>query len=520
MKPNKPLRLSFRLRALVMAIILTPTLPVTATAFNSGLILNGDFRGDLETGSFDHWTQSGDTSFTSVQETDYSGAHYEAALGPPAMGYLKQIFTATAGNYLKISYDLEIIGSPNVFQVTFNGTDLFNGTNLSDSTYMPFSFYVQAHSSNTLQFGFLNEVWWLYLTNISVIQPEIDAVNSPHAASKLGISPLYTNPIFAGGTLLLDTSGANYSQNFFIKRSGGTIDQNGLVSTFSGVFSDDVSGSGPFSPLSIINNGIGGSVTFTGANTYSSTTTINNGAMVAINGSLSGPVIVNSGGTLQGTGIFNGPVIVNSGGTLQGNGIFNGFVIVNSGGTLQGNGTINNNVNVSGTLSPGNSPATLNVAGTVTMLGGSTMHTEIDGLGTGNGAGNYDRLVISGAGHQFVLGPNVTLSPVLRGITAPADNTFTPSLGDTFRIVSAEGGITGKFAVVEQPVTGLPVNTRLYPFYNVFGSIDLRLIPVSWNNYLSAHGGNKNAQSAGNVLDQLITSDVSPKNRTTWLWKK
>jgi len=139
------------------------------------------------------------------------------------------------------------------------------------------------------------------------------------------------------------------------------------------------------------------------------------------------------------------------------------------------------------------------------------MQTDIDGLGTGNGAGNYDRLLITGAGHQFMLGSNVTLSPVLRGITAPANNNFTPSLGDTFRIVSAAGGISGRFAVVTPPVSGLPVDSRLYPFYDIFGSnsIDLRLIPLSWNSYLSAHGGNENAQSVGNVLDQLIASDTA-----------
>ena len=489
MKANRPLRLSPRLRALVMAIILAPTLPVTATAtvFDSGLISNGDFG----TGNFTGWDRSGYIDpYTEVvyDKPPHAYSAYLAADGD--LGYISQNFSATAGNYLKISYDLESDGStPNAFIVTFNGTDWYNETNLSDFLFTTYSFYVSALSSNSLRFGFQNDPGSFWLTNISVIQPEITETSPPNKASDLAAGKL--NPIFAGGTLLLDTSGANYSQNFIVKRSGGTIDQNGFVSTFSGVFSDDVSGSGPFSPLTIMNTGSGGMVIFSGANTYSNTTTIDNGATVTINGSLSGPVIVNSGGTLQGSGIFNGTVIVNSGGTLK------------------GTGTINNSVDVSGTLSPGNSPGTLNVAGTVTMLSGSTMHTEIDGLGTGNGAGNYDRLVISGSGNQFVLGPNVTLSPVLRGITAPAANTFTPSLGDTFRIVSAEGGITGKFAVVEQPLTGLPVNTRLYPFYNVFGSIDLRLIPVSWNSYLSAHGGNENAQSAGNVLDQLITSDTA-----------
>ena len=54
MKANRPLRLSPRLRALVMAIILAPTLSVTATA-SVNLITNGDF------GSYDFtgWDRSG-----------------------------------------------------------------------------------------------------------------------------------------------------------------------------------------------------------------------------------------------------------------------------------------------------------------------------------------------------------------------------------------------------------------------------------------------------------------------------
>jgi fibronectin-binding autotransporter adhesin len=237
---------------------------------------------------------------------------------------------------------------------------------------------------------------WLENMIASFPTPNITLTGSPYAASKLALGTL--NPVFDGGTLMMDSDENSYPQNFTINGNGCTIDQNGFVSTFSGVFSDDIGGSGP---LSIMNSRSGGSVIFTGANTFSSTTTIDNGATVAINGSFNAPVIVNQGGTLQGTG------------------------------------TINNNVDVSGTLSPGNSPGTLN-AGTVTMLSGSTMQTDIDGLGTGNGAGNYDRLLITGVGNQFILGPNVTLLPVLRGITAPADNTFVPSLGNTFSIVSAQ----------------------------------------------------------------------------------
>jgi len=145
------------------------------------------------------------------------------------------------------------------------------------------------------------------------------------------------------------------------------------------------------------------------------------------------------------------------------------------------------------------------------MDAGSGMSIDIDGLGIGNGAGNYDRLVVTDAGHYFAIGDNVTLTPRLRDIPTPADNTFTPALGDTFRIVTADGGVDGRFTTVEQPADGMADGTRLYAFYNVFGSnsIDLRVIPDQWYGYLAANGGNENAQAAGQVLDTLIESDAA-----------
>jgi outer membrane autotransporter protein len=145
------------------------------------------------------------------------------------------------------------------------------------------------------------------------------------------------------------------------------------------------------------------------------------------------------------------------------------------------------------------------------MGAGSGMSVDIDGLGTGNGAGNYDHLQIDGTGNQFLIGENVTLTPQLRGIPAPADNTFTPALGDTFRIVTADSGIDGRFTTVEQPADGMADGARLYAFYNVFGnnSVDLRVIPDQWEGYLALNGGNENAQAAGEVLDTLIESDTA-----------
>jgi fibronectin-binding autotransporter adhesin len=168
-------------------------------------------------------------------------------------------------------------------------------------------------------------------------------------------------------------------------------------------------------------------------------------------------------------------------GTLRASGTLAGSVKVESGAVLRGTGTITGPVVVDGRLAPGNSPGTLTLAGSVTMSAGSTFQADINGTGTGSGAGNYSRLLVTGATSTFDAG-GATLEPVLVGITglgsAPA---YVPQVGDTFPIVSAEGGISGRFAPLAQP-EGLAEGTRMAAFYDPLGShsIDLRVLPTSY----------------------------------------
>ncbi|WP_163279692.1 hypothetical protein, partial [Enterobacter hormaechei] len=80
-------------------------------------------------------------------------------------------------------------------------------------------------------------------------------------------------------------------------------------------------------------------------------------------------------------------------------------------GTLRGTGIINAPLSVAGRLAPGNSPGTLTVAGPVVLSGSATFQVDIDGIGTGTGAGNYSRLLATGVdGTVQVAG---TLVPML-----------------------------------------------------------------------------------------------------------
>jgi autotransporter-associated beta strand protein len=251
-------------------------------------------------------------------------------------------------------------------------------------------------------------------------------------------------------------------------------------------------------------------------NTDAGTTTILTGTLVTAG---SGSCLVKSGlGALNMTGnatLANGTCVQQ--GTLFANGILNGDVNVGAGATLRGGGTINGAVNVAGTLAPGNSPGFLTAAGSVTMASGSTFQEDIAGTiradapGFVSGAtGYYSFLHVTGA-NQFVINPGATLSPRLQNLFSPLEAgygspSYTPAIGDTFRMVTADGGISGRFSTVAQP-SGLATGTRLAVFYGSFGSnsIDSIAIPSSYGAWLG--GGNWNTRSAASALDRILALD-------------
>jgi fibronectin-binding autotransporter adhesin len=217
--------------------------------------------------------------------------------------------------------------------------------------------------------------------------------------------------------------------------------------------------------------------------------------------------------TGTGTLIMSGTATLGNGtcieaGQLDANGSINSAVSVASAATLRGLGLITGAVTVQGTLAPGNSPGTLSVAGNVTMLTGSVYQEDINGAGSGTGPHNYSRLLVAGSTNEFVAS-GASLNVNLLNITGAASYTpFQPSLGQTFTIVTAQGGIVGKFASFDQPL-GLAENTRLAIFYDPLGdnSIDLRVVPSSYSSFLQAAGANNNARSAGTAMNQILAAD-------------
>jgi hypothetical protein len=285
--------------------------------------------------------------------------------------------------------------------------------------------------------------------------------------STIGVT---TNPVFAGGTLTL-TPGASTSQTFTVTAAGGTI-ATPVGSTAS--MTGGLTGTG-----SIVING-GGTLNLGGTNTYKGGTTIDGGTTVSISGT---------------------------------NPLGSGAIFVAPGSSLSGSGSIGAPVTVAGILHPGNSPGYLALTQPLNFNAGATYQQDIAGTAQASATslvgatGYYSFTQVSGA--SVTINSGATLTPRLQNLFSPSESgygsaQYVPVVGDKFRILTADGGITGKFALT-QPA-GMAAGTQFLQFYNYNGSnsIDLAVAPSS---YATASSGNRNAQSVGSALDKMVVAN-------------
>ena len=336
-----------------------------------------------------------------------------------------------------------------------------------------------------------------------------------------------TSVTFAGGTL---KPGAplTLTQAVTVEASNGVVDPNGSTVTLSGpvsgagqltvtgsgslVVTNGVSNSGGLAvrsgSLTVASSGSvsgpvtvdGGSVTVGGAVTGAVTVENSGSVTVSQGGNIAAPVTVSGGTVVVGDGgTIAGAVTVDNGGSAKVNGEIDGQVTVAGGATLSGSGRISGDTSVSGILAPGNSPGTLVFTAPVTLNAGSVYQAEIDGTGTGAGAGNHDQVVVRGA--SFTAGGRLT--PILRGIAGSATNSFTPALGQSFTVVTADGGVSGRFDRLDQPADGLAAGTRLDLIYGVT-TATLVATPASYANLAAAGlGQTSNQRSVGAALESI-----------------
>jgi len=318
-----------------------------------------------------------------------------------------------------------------------------------------------------------SDIWNLLITACSVCSASDSGsssggtgVSNISSGSNVGLASIGASPVLSGGTLVL-LSGDSSSTAFSVASASTIQNPASGRATLSGVFSG--AGSLTFTGT--------GTTLFTGTNTYSGGTTVASGTLSV------------AGSSPTGTG----------------------DVYVASAGTLMGTGTIAGNLSVGGVLKPGNSPGYLVASSNVSMNAGSTYQQDIAGLVQASSAtpvgatGYYSLLSVGG---QFTIHSGATLTPRLANLFSASESgygsaIYVPALGDRFRMVTATGGISGRFSTLTQPAE-LASGTQFIAFYNVnsSNSLDLAVTPTSYSTTLSS--STTNAKAVASVLDQLL----------------
>jgi hypothetical protein len=138
----------------------------------------------FELGNFTGWTVAGSTQnvlVTSNAEYVHSGT-YGAELGPPAsFGYLSQSLPTSPGHGYLVSFWLEnpAGGTPNEFQVLWNGAVVFDQMNMGAVGWTNIQLLLGAATTNTvLEFGYENSSGAFALDDVTVLQDAM-ATNPP-----------------------------------------------------------------------------------------------------------------------------------------------------------------------------------------------------------------------------------------------------------------------------------------------------------------------------------------------------
>lgn len=217
---------------------------------------------------------------------------------------------------------------------------------------------------------------------------------------------------------------------------------------------------------------------------------------VGITGSLTGAISETGGsfglaktgeGTLilSGNSGYTGDTTI-TGGTLANNGTLSSNVFVD-GATYMGTGTSGSVVANSGSvITPGNnSIGTLNVSGDFAFNDGSTYEVEIAPDGSSDLIAATGAVTISGTGTTMAIMGN------------PAD--IFPPIGE-FKIVTADGGVTGQFETVTDNLPDIDFET-------VYNGNDVRLTYVA-GNVFSPKEVHPAAMIAGLDVSRLYTTTL------------
>lgn len=261
---------------------------------------------------------------------------------------------------------------------------------------------------------------------------------------------------YAGGTMIADgvlqigdggTSGSI---------SGPVVDNRTLAFNRS----DDFAFAGAISGTGDVQKRGAGSLTLTGANSYSGGTLVAQGTLIGSASSLGVSQIVNNGALvidqpvdanfanaingsgsfakrgagnldLTGTSALAGATTIEAGKLSVNGSLGSSAVTVLSGATLGGSGAVGGiAADAGGTVAPGNSIGTLTVSGNVSFASGSTYQVEV------NASGSSDRIAASGS------------ATISGGTVQVLAQTGNYAAATNYTILTASGGVGGSFSGV------------------------------------------------------------------------
>jgi hypothetical protein len=145
----------------------TPSPTPTATV-NPCIVVNGDF----ETGSFPPWTNTGDTSFTAVNNVNPHSGTFSVQTGPTVSdGFVDQTIATVAGEAYDVTFWLENDDdtSTNRFGASFGSVTLVPEAIQSAFPYTQYTFTNVIPGANAdLHFIFFNSPSYFYLDDVCV----------------------------------------------------------------------------------------------------------------------------------------------------------------------------------------------------------------------------------------------------------------------------------------------------------------------------------------------------------------
>ncbi|MCE9555123.1 MAG: autotransporter-associated beta strand repeat-containing protein [Planctomycetes bacterium] len=291
----------------------------------------------------------------------------------------------------------------------------------------------------------------------SVIGANVTGVNQNSAPSTLTLSGpnTYTSATtVSAGTLIasnasaLGTTAAGTSIS-----SGATLDVRANIGTEAITSLEGVGVGGNGALITGSGSGtVGGAVTLVGTANIGGAGALTIGGAIGDGGSGFGITKVGAGvTTLTGANTYIGPTTINAGSLIVNGSLAAGSAVSINGGTLGGSGNVAGTVavNSGGTISPGNSPGTLNT-GATTYASGGTYKWEINNALTTQGIdpgwdyqninGTLDITATSGAFPANTFRIDVTgLDP---SNVAGAVSNWNPHSNYTWNLATASSGIT------------------------------------------------------------------------------